>query len=43
MSYDDLLKGRYSQTNRAYFVTAVLRERKKQYFAQLSLRPLCGG
>lgn len=33
MSHDDLLKGRYSEANRAYFVTTVLREREKRYFA----------
>jgi REP element-mobilizing transposase RayT len=33
MTYDDLLKGRYSQNQRAYFVTTVLREREKRYFA----------
>jgi putative transposase len=32
MSYDDLLKGRYSQIQSVYFVTAVLREREKRYF-----------
>jgi REP element-mobilizing transposase RayT len=33
MSYDDLLKGRYSEPQRAYFVTTVLREREMRYFA----------
>ena len=33
MSYDDLLKGRYSEPRRAYFVTAALCEREKRYFA----------
>jgi REP element-mobilizing transposase RayT len=33
MPYDDLLKGRYSEPQRAYFVTTVLREREQRYFA----------
>jgi REP element-mobilizing transposase RayT len=33
MPYDDLLKGRYSEPQRAYFVTTVLRERERRYFA----------
>lgn len=35
MSYDDLLKGRYSESKRAYFVTTVLHERENRYFADL--------
>jgi putative transposase len=33
MPYDDLLKGRFSEAHRAYFVTTVLRERENRYFA----------
>jgi len=33
MSYDDLLKGRYSEPYRAYFVTTVLCERESKYFS----------
>lgn len=33
MSYDDLRKGRYSERQRAYFVTTVLAERERRYFA----------
>jgi REP element-mobilizing transposase RayT len=33
MPYDDLLKGRSSEPRRAYFVTTVLRERERRYFA----------
>jgi len=36
MSYDDLRKGRYSEQQRAYFVTTVLAERERRYFAELS-------
>lgn len=36
MSYDDLRKGRYSEQQRAYFVTAVLAEREQCYFADFS-------
>ena len=32
MSYDDLRKGRYSEQQRAYFVTTVLAEREQRYF-----------
>jgi len=30
--YDDLRKGRYSETGRAYFITTVLADREKCYF-----------
>jgi REP element-mobilizing transposase RayT len=33
MSYDDLRKGRYSEQQRAYFVTTVLAKRERRYFA----------
>jgi len=33
MPYDDLRKGRFSEPQRAYFVTAVLREREQRYFS----------
>lgn len=33
MSYDGLRKGRYSEQQRVYFVTAVLAERERRYFA----------
>jgi len=33
MSYDDLRKGRYSEQQRAYFVTTVLADREQRYFA----------
>jgi putative transposase len=33
MPYDNLRKGRHSEANRAYFVTTVLADRKKRYFA----------
>lgn len=36
MSYDDLRKGRYSEQRRTYFVTTVLAERERRYFAELS-------
>ncbi len=36
MSYDDLRKGRYSEQRRAYFVTVVLAERERRYFADFS-------
>ena len=36
MSYDDLRKGRYSEQQRAYFVTAVLAEREQRYFADFT-------
>ena len=36
MSYDDLRRGRYSEQQRAYFVTAVLTERERRYFADFS-------
>ena len=36
MSYDDLRRGRYSEQQRAYFVTAVLAERERRYFADFS-------
>lgn len=32
MPYNDLRKGRYSQSRRAYFVTTVLAERESAYF-----------
>ncbi len=36
MSYSDLRKGRYSEPQQAYFVTTVLAEREKRYFADFS-------
>jgi hypothetical protein len=36
MPYDDLRKGRYSEQQRAYFVTTVLAERERRYFADFS-------
>lgn len=36
MSYSDLRKGRYSEQQQAYFVTTVLAEREKRYFADFS-------
>jgi REP element-mobilizing transposase RayT len=33
MSYDDLRKGRYSEGQRVYFITTVLAERERRYFA----------
>ena len=36
MTYDDLRKGRYSEQQRVYFVTAALVERKLRYFADFS-------
>lgn len=36
MSYDDLRKGRYSEQQHAYFVTTVLAERERRYFADFS-------
>lgn len=36
MSYGDLRKGRYSERQRAYFVTTVLAEREQRYFADFS-------
>ena len=36
MTYDDLRKGRYSEQQRAYFVTTVLAERERRYFADFS-------
>lgn len=33
MSYDSLRKGRVSEPGRTYFITAVLRERERRYFA----------
>ncbi|MDD5057003.1 MAG: transposase [Sideroxydans sp.] len=33
MTYDNLRKGRYSEPHRAYFVTTVLDERERRYFA----------
>ncbi|MDP2694214.1 MAG: transposase [Gallionella sp.] len=33
MSYDDLRKGRYSEQRRTYFVTTVLAEGERRYFA----------
>ena len=33
MPYDDLRKGRYSEQQRAYFITTVLDERERRYFA----------
>jgi REP element-mobilizing transposase RayT len=36
MTYDDLRKGRYSEQQRAYFVTTVLDRREQRYFADLS-------
>jgi REP element-mobilizing transposase RayT len=33
MTYDDLLKGRFSESQRAYFVTTVLREREQRHFS----------
>ncbi len=33
MAYDDLRKGRFTESWRAYFVTTVLAEREKRYFA----------
>ena len=35
MPYDDLRKGRHSETHRAYFVTTVLAERELRLFADL--------
>jgi REP element-mobilizing transposase RayT len=32
MPYDDLIKGRFSEPQRAYYVTTVLRERENRYF-----------
>ena len=32
MTYDDLRKGRYSEQQRAYFVTTALAERERRYF-----------
>ncbi len=32
MSRDALLKGRYSESHRAYFITTVLAERERRYF-----------
>ncbi|MFM2004375.1 MAG: hypothetical protein RLZZ09_30 [Pseudomonadota bacterium] len=37
MSYDDLRKGRYSESYRAYFMTTVLAQREQRLFADLSL------
>ena len=37
MPYDDLRIGRFSEANRAYFVTTVLAEREHRYFADLWL------
>lgn len=36
MPYDNLRKGRYSEQQRAYFVTSVLAERERRYFADFS-------
>jgi REP element-mobilizing transposase RayT len=36
MSYDALRKGRYSEPQRAYFITTVLAERGRRYFSDLS-------
>lgn len=36
MPYEALRKGRYSEQQRAYFVTTVLSERKRRYFADFS-------
>jgi len=36
MSYDDLRKGRYSEQRQVYFVTSVLAERERRYFADFS-------
>ena len=36
MSYDDLRKGRYSEQQRAYFVTTVLAERERRYFTDFA-------
>ena len=36
MPYEGLRKGRYSEQQRAYFVTTVLSERKQRYFADFS-------
>ena len=33
MGYDDLRKGRFSESGRAYFVTTVLNQRDKRYFS----------
>lgn len=33
MPYDDLRKGRFSEQRRAYFITTVLHERERRYFA----------
>jgi REP element-mobilizing transposase RayT len=33
MPYDDLIKGRFSEPQRAYYVTTVLHERVNRYFA----------
>lgn len=35
MPYDDLRKGRRSEKHRAYFITTVLAERERRYFADL--------
>lgn len=37
MPYDSLRIGRYSEANRAYFVTTVLAERERRYFTDLWL------
>jgi REP element-mobilizing transposase RayT len=34
MSRDELLKGRYSESHRAYFITTVLAERERRYFSE---------
>ena len=36
MPYDNLRKGRYSEQQRAYFVTTVLAERERRYFDNFS-------
>ena len=36
MPYDNLRKGRYSEPRRAYFVTSVLAERERRYFADFT-------
>jgi putative transposase len=40
MSYDNLRAGRYSEAQRAYFVTTVLAERQSRYFADLYIARL---
>ncbi|MDP2786893.1 MAG: transposase [Pseudomonadota bacterium] len=40
MPYDDLRKGRHSETHRAYFVTTVLAERQLRLFADLFIARL---